>query len=372
MRSDSAGRLMRRLLVLALVAGFVLVPTAASDPGDYVGPIFGIDTARDGSLLVADYGRGVVGEGGEPLIASLAQVQDVTRREDDDDDDDDDDEEDDGAHEIGPLWAVTAGVPSTQRNNQFAWRINDGKAKMVADLWEFEETHNPDKKPELNSNPFDVADRGGRRALVADAGANDLIQVSTHRHLNPMLVAVFPEQLVSTANVKKLLGCPNPAPPCGLPDMIPAESVPTSIAIGPRGDYFVGELTGFPAPTEASRVWRVRRNSSNVDCATSQRCSVVELDKKFTSIIDLTFGPDGRLYVAQIDDASWFAVELNLPGRLGGSVHACKLRSGDCERIVSGQPILTSITFREDGSLWGAINALVPGAADVVQLAPAP
>jgi hypothetical protein len=42
---------------------------------------------------------------------------------------------------------------------------------------------------------------------------------------------------------------------------------------------------------------------------------------------------------------------------------------GDCEEIVSGIPILTSITFRND-SLWGTIWLLVPGQADVVQLHP--
>jgi hypothetical protein len=87
-------------------------------------------------------------------------------------------------------------------------------------------------------------------------------------------------------------------------------------------------------------------------------------------VIDLAFGPDGRLYVAQIDDASWAAVELPVPGALGGSVHACNLTTKACTTVVSGVPMLTAITFRTDGSLWGVVNALIPGAADVIQLVP--
>jgi hypothetical protein len=88
----------------------------------------------------------------------------------------------------------------------------------------------------------------------------------------------------------------------------------------------------------------------------------------FTSILDLEFGPDGRLYVAQVDDASWLAMEFGQG--VGGSVHACDLATGDCDEIVSGVPMLTAITFRQDGSLWGTVNSLIPGLADVVQLAP--
>ena len=83
-----------------------------------------------------------------------------------------------------------------------------------------------------------------------------------------------------------------------------------------------------------------------------------------TSIIDLTFRED-LLYVAQLDDSGWPAIESG--GGTGGSVHACSLATGACETVVSGIPMLTSIAFRGD-TLWGAVWALVPGLADVVRL----
>ena len=117
--------------------------------------------------------------------------------------------------------------------------------------------------------------------------------------------------------------------------MIPAQPVATSVAVGPDGAYYVGELKGFPAPTGESRVWRIEPGARNVQCGESKKCTLV-LDG-FTSIIDLTFGPDGRLNVAQIDDASWLAMEVGVG--LGGSVRSCDLAtddvSGECDEVAA-------------------------------------
>lgn len=350
--------------MLAVVAGFVLMPTAASaDPQHYTGFIFGVDTARDGSLLVADYFRGVVrvGPTGATLHADLPEVQDVTpaRRGERDDDGDDDG----GRRRVGPLWAVTAGADPTVSSNQALWRIEGGEAELVADLFAFEQAKNPHPEA-VDSNPFDVETLGGERALVADAGGNTLLRVNEDGDIR--LVAVLPDEEVSTANAERILGV-------DFPPTLPAQAVATSVAIGPDGAYYVGELKGFPAPIGESRVLRIERDARNARCGESPKCKVV-LDG-LTSIVDLRFGPDGKLYVAQIEDTSWFAVELvvfeGVPLTLvGGSVHRCDVNTGACSAVVTGKPILTSITFRRDGSLWGAINALYPGQADVVQLLP--
>lgn len=353
-----SSRLIRVLAPLAAVAGFVLLPTGASaDTSNYTGFIFGIDTARDGSLLVADYFQGVVrvGPEGATLLASLPEVQDVTpvRRGERDDDDE--------GRRIGPLWAITSGADPTVSSNQSLYRIEDGSAELVADLFAFEEANNPHPAA-VDSNPFDVETLGGERALVADAGGNTLLKVDEDGEIK--LVAVLPDEEVSTANAEALLGE-------DFPPTLPAQPVATSVAIGPDGAYYVGELKGFPAPLGESRVWRIERDARNAKCGESPKCTVV-LDG-LTSIIDLRFGRDGKLYVAQIDDQSWLAVELVVFGGapltlVGGSVHRCDVGSGSCSTVVSGKPILTSITFRGNGSLWGAINALYPGMADVVRL----
>ena len=43
---------------------------------------------------------------------------------------------------------------------------------------------------------------------------------------------------------------------------------------------------------------------------------------------------------------------------------------GDCDTVASGLPMLTSIAFRKDGSLWGTTWSLVPGMGDAVQILP--
>jgi hypothetical protein len=66
------------------------------------------------------------------------------------------------------------------------------------------------------------------------------------------------------------------------------------------------------------------------------------------------------LYIAQIDGATFFAIEGFVPPQ-GGSVHRCNVATGSCTTVIADVPILTSITFRSSGSLWGAINAVIPG-----------
>jgi hypothetical protein len=345
---------LRRLAVFVTVAGFVLVPTAAqADTSFYATPIFGITTAPGNTLLVADTGQGVVNGDTGALVAALPGVTDVAVRSG------------------GGLWALRTGEDPTTNSGQSLWRVSGGGATPVVNLFEYEEKFNP-HPAEVDTNPFDVADAGRGKALVADAGGNDLLLVGDRNNSNSdvasrvKLIATFPDELVSTAHAKSLFGCPaGPPDICGLPPMIPAEPVPTSVAVGPDGAYYVGELKGFPSPLGESRVWRIEPGTRNARCGESRKCSVV-LDG-LTSIIDLAFGPDGRLNVAQIDDASWLAMELGQG--VGGSVHACNLQTKACSTLVDELPILTAITYRGN-ALWGATWALVPGMADVTQLVP--
>jgi hypothetical protein len=336
----------RRIASVLALAGalLALAATASAAPSDYVSPIFGLTTGGHHALFVADAGQGIVRlKGDEALLwASLPGVTDVARRT------------------RRSLWATTSG----ENDNKWLWKVRRGHAVRIADLFAFEQANNP-HPAEVDSNPFDVEKLGDRRAVVADAAGNDLILVRRDGRMR--LVAVLPDEVVSTDNAKSLAGCPDPENPdfafaCDLPAEIPAEAVPTSVVVRPNA-FFVSELKGFPAPLGESRVWRIDRDARGVHCGESPKCRVV-IDG-LTSIIDLRWH-DGSLYAAQIDDASWLAVET---GQVtGGSVHACNVRTGNCQQVVSGQPILTAITLRRNGSIWGAINALIPGQADVVRL----
>jgi hypothetical protein len=313
---------LRWLVLISATLGVLLVPTAAqADPSFYASPLFGIATTPNGGLFVADAGQGIVDADSGALVAALPGVNDVAPIGE------------------GEFLAVATAESSG------VWRVSRGRAQMVADTGAFETEVDPaGDGTDEGSNPFDLARLGAHRTLVADAAGNSLLVVDQKGSID--WVATFPEQGG-------------------------AQAVPTSVAIGPDGAYYVGELTGFPFPTGISRVWRIEPGASHAACGTSPACSIVVTGR--TAIIDLQFGPEGRLYVAQLDDAGVAAFEDGTG--VGGSVHACNVTTGACEEIVAGIPMLTAIAFRGT-ELWGTTWSLIPEeapppfSADVVPLTP--
>jgi hypothetical protein len=135
--------------------------------------------------------------------------------------------------------------------------------------------------------------------LIADAAGNDLLRVSPDG--TAVTVARWRNELVSTAH----LGDPN------LPPMLPAEAVPTTVAIGPDGWAYVGQLMGFPGTPGSAHIWRVNPNAVGAVCAVDVQdpnCSVWK--SGFTSIFDIAFNPNnGTLYVYEIAKDGWLAFE---------------------------------------------------------------
>jgi hypothetical protein len=304
------------------------------------GPVFGVVIAPDGSLLASDAGSGVqeYRKGVPSAVAQLPGTTDVA------------------AIGRGDMFVITSeGFGGDGR----LYRVARGSAREIADVADFERTVNPDGA-DINPNPFDVAVLTGGQALVTDAGGNSLLVVDQRGNID--WVATLPPQLVPTANIKSLLDCQGPAPgPCGLPDMIPAQAVATSIAIGPDGAYYVSELKGFPAPTGKSRVWRIEPGTRHAQCGISPACSVA-LDG-FTSIIDLVFGPDGTLYVVELEESSWFALEAAPAKAVGGSVNACNLDTHSCTQLATGLFMATAATVDKAGQVSVVTFGLIPGAA---------
>lgn len=350
---SNAPRRLRIVVALATVTTLLLaMPGAASaavPSYDFATPAFGLATAPDGSLLVADAGSGIVElrNGKGSLVAELPGVSDVA------------------PIGRGVMWAVTAGFGTPGEKSLY--RVSRGAVKMIADLGAFEASVNPDGA-QIDSNPFDVAALPGGSALVADAAANALLIVNRRGHVD--WVATLPSEMVSTANAQALIGCPDVPDEfaelaflCEVP-MMPAEAVATSVAVGPDGAYYVGELKGFPAPTGESRVWRIEPGTRHAECGTSLACSVVA--DGFTSIIDLNFGPDGTLYVTELDESSWAAVEFT-GGGSGGTVNACDSWSWTCAEVATGLPIPAASTVAR-GTLYALVWALVPGMAEVIPL----
>ena len=316
-------------------------------------PIFGLTSVFDGHLFVADAGAGIVRlkRGGGDLFAALPGVSDM-------------------APTLFGMWAITGGTgpgnPQTPTSSRLYWVTHSGAVHEVANLATFEETVNPDA-PEVNPNPFDVA-AYGTHALVADAGGNDLLIVDRDGKID--WVATLPVEPTPTDNVKSLFHCPaGPPDICSLPPMLPTQPVATSIAVGPDGYFYMGELKGFPAPAGKSKVWRIKPTARHARCGSSPDCTVVA--DGFTSIIDLAFGPNGTLHVVELDEASWFAVEV-LHAPTTGTVNACRRNpwtgTFKCVPEATGlvEPIAATVDWR--GRVFVATHALEPGEAEIVAL----
>ena len=346
---------MHRPVVLAVSICIVSVAGPVAADG-FTGPVFGLATAPNGDLLAADAAAGIVEfrDGEVHLNAALPGVSDVD------------------AIGRGSWWAVTGAEDGGQDEDggQGVYRVSRGKARMLANLFEFEVANDP-APPALGggpeSNPFDVHSLGGEHALVVDAAANDLLRVDAEGYVE--VVAVFPYEVVSSADLKALLGCPPVPPPtglCALPANLPAQPVPTSVAVGPDGWYYVGELKGIPAPKNESRGCRVAPWASWAQCPDAD-CELV-FDGGFTSIIDMALGPDGLLYVVELDENSWFAANVGPAAQLGGTINACDVEAPACVEVATDMPLPTAITFGKDGTLWSTENGPVPGQATVVEV----
>lgn len=155
-----------------------------------------------------------------------------------------------------------------------------GKLTVVSDVAAYEAKANPDGG-EVDSNPSSIL-RVGNRYVVADAGGNDLVSVGKK---SSSTLAVFPDRIVTTP------------PGSGLPPQIPMEAVPTAVAIGPDGAYYVSELTGFPFPKGASTIWRVVPGRAPTAYATG-----------LTNVTDLTWA-GGKLYAVQLANDGLLAAQ---------------------------------------------------------------
>lgn len=348
---------LRRILNACLIAGVCLLAimpaTAFADPVPsytFATPVFGVDAAPDGSLLVADSGSGIVElrKGAGSLVTPLPGITDVA------------------AIGRGAMFAITGNFIGDAGKRLYRVSRDTG-AVEIANLGAFEALVNPDGG-QVDSNPFDVAVLNGGTALVADAGGNDLLVVDGDGNVD--WVASLPNELAPTDNLKATLGCPNPPPglefACFLPPVMPAQPVATSIAIGPDGAYYVGELKGFPGPTGMSKVWRIEPGTRHAKCGTSDKCKVVA--NGFTSIVDLAFGPDGTLYVVEFDEASFISVELTnfgIPAPLkGGTVNACTpgAATWSCHEVATGLTLPIGVTVDKTGQLYAAVESLMPSA----------
>jgi hypothetical protein len=204
------------------------------------------------------------------------------------------------------VWATLAGDPAAG-GSRVVRLDRKGRVTVSLDIAAYQAT-DPDEDDQDDfpeeSNPFGLALLPGGGVLVADSAGNDVLKITKRKTIKT--VARFLREEVPWPDVE----LPFPGPPPGTPT--PAESVPTAIAIGPDGAWYVSELKGFPFVKGTSRIWRIEPGAKNATCdpenPTTGPCTTYATG--FTSVIDLAFGPDGTMYVLEIVKEGLLGAEI--------------------------------------------------------------
>ena len=146
------------------------------------------------------------------------------------------------------------------QNLGWIMRFNDaGTAVLDTDVAAYEQTANPDGGP-VGSNPLGLLAGAGRRIAV-DLGGNSLLGVSPQMEIST--IATFPSRAQGRL----------------------FDALPSSVALGPDGAFYVGEYTGVPNTANIYRV--VPGQAPQVYCS------------GLSFIHDLDFDRFGNLYVLE-------------------------------------------------------------------------
>ncbi|PSK96954.1 hypothetical protein CLV30_12438 [Haloactinopolyspora alba] len=226
-----------------------------------------------------------------------------------------------------------------------------GSWAPIADLAGFEADNDPDAgRPGVehpDSNPFSVVVHGDRVTAV-DAGGNSVLRFAQHGAADDVgLVTTLPFRF---EDAPSFLGLPPGT-------QIPMQPVPTGLTRH-RGDYYVGQLTGFPFPVGGANVYRVNEGSEPSVYASG-----------FTNIIDVAFDRQGRLLVLEMFTGGLLGAEEDPSGALWRVD-----RDGEKTLVADGSDGLLApggVAVARDGSYYVTNKTVFgDGAGEVLRIRP--
>ncbi|MEH2177794.1 ScyD/ScyE family protein [Nostoc sp.] len=232
--------------------------------------------------------------------------------------------------------------------------FNTNSWTSVADLANYELANNPDGG-DVDSNPLGfVID--GNKLVAADAGANDLLGVNIGGS-NLQAITTFPKDILT-----------NPVfPPSDTPSNEPAQvpsqgevgrsqfatqAVPSSVAKGPDGAYYISQFTGFPFAEGGAKIYRVGADGKPTVFADG-----------FTQLTDLQFDSAGNLYALQ------YANQSAWKGDFDGSV--IKIApDGTRTTLLSGNGLESpsALTIGADGAVYVTNRGDRPGEGQILKI----
>ncbi len=237
-----------------------------------------------------------------------------------------------GQQTYGPAGALLGDLVSAP--------LSGGTATSVASFGPYEAANNPDQvnppipgEATIDSDPYGLVAYNGGFA-VADAAANDILFVNAAGQISTLAVL------------------PDISEPSG-GGAVMAQAVPTSLAVGPDGALYVGELGGASSNDVGDvNVYRIAPGGTPTVYASG-----------LTMIGSIAFDQAGRLLVMEIDTAGINDPAL-APGGSGLPAPGAIIRiNADGSRTTlasAGLEFPLGITVAKDGSVYASNFGVIP------------
>lgn len=209
----------------------------------------------------------------------------------------------------------------------------NGLVFPVTDIADNERRQNP-AGGTVDSNPYGVLVLGGKR-IVADAGANALVESRSMDLLQPTRDRTFAV-----------------LPPTGFG----TQAVPTTVARGPGGGLFVGQLTGAPFFRGSSTIYQVPKGGG----------TPTPYLTGLTAVIDIAFDRHGTLYILEI--ASGLVPGPGADPGVGNGRLLRKPADGELEVVLEGLVFPAGIAIGKDGAVYLTTFGIFPGGGQVVRV----
>jgi hypothetical protein len=198
----------------------------------------------------------------------------------------------------------------------------------------------------------------GNNFVAVDAGTNNLISVDTDGN-NLKAIAALPNQILTNPIFPtpddEPFDQPQVTPIDGAnapPLQIPIQSVPSGVAKGLDGAYYISEFTGFPFPEKGARIFRIGEDGQPTVYA-----------EGFTQLTDLAFDTQGNLYTLQ------YANQSAWKGNPEGSL--IKIApDGTRSTLLSGNglELPSALTIGSDGAIYVTNRGGLPGQGQVLRI----
>ncbi len=256
--------------------------------------------------------------------------------------------------------AQVYGTAGADLEKLIGYSASAGARSVEADFGRYEAQHNPDHgagtevalgQSAIDSDPYAIV-RYRDGYAVADAGANDVLFVSDTGRVS--VLAVLP-----TIREHAVAGSFGSAQKRAIE--AEAQAVPTTLAVGPDGALYVGELGGMPYDAASSSVYRIGPGG---------KLSVYA--RGLTAIADMAFDPDGRLFVLELDRKGLADPGFNAGDPASGEIVEIDPDGAQSTLLARGLIYPTAIAVARDGTIYvsneGVSSADVGSGGEILEI----